>query len=620
MSRPSDHIDAGRDGFESRDREPRRPAGAASPATGAARIRRRVVAAVRTVWRQLTSMRVALLLLLLLAVAAVPGSLVPQRSSDPNGVAQYFKDNAQSAEVLDKLQLFDVYSSGWFTAIYLLLFISLIGCIIPRIAHHWAAVRGKPPVTPARLERLDAYSTVRLDARAAAAKGDVVAAARDLLRRRGYRAIVVDQGRRGLSVSAERGYLRETGNLVFHIAMVGVILSVGVLSGFGWHGQRVLVEGQTFVNGLVSYSSFNPGRFFDSSSLSPYKLRLDRFDVTYVEDNPNAAGQALDYAASVTVASPDGAEMQSVVRVNDPLRFAGNDVYLLGNGYAPVVTVRDPSGRAVFRDAVPFLPQDARLTGLGVIKVPDGLAEQVGMIGFFYPTAKTLDSGALTSANPDLNNPVLTLNVYTGDLGLDAGVPRNVYSLDTDALTQVAGRDLAIKPLRLQPGQTVDLPNGLGTVTLDEVPRYASFDIHSDPTQAPVFISAVLAILGLLASLFVPRRRVWVKAIPQVDGTLLVEYAGLARGEDPQLAAAVNDVQDAHAEAIASIVGEAGPGSAPDSSASPDSADAGAEATAAPGVDAAAGEASLAEDADELANAHTGTLNETGRTPEKPER
>ena len=103
-------------------------------------------------------MRTALVLLLLLAIAAVPGSIVPQRSADPNGVTQYFADNPDLAPVLDNLQLFDVYTSAWFSAIYILLFVSLIGCVIPRTKHHWKALRARPPRTPARLERLDATS------------------------------------------------------------------------------------------------------------------------------------------------------------------------------------------------------------------------------------------------------------------------------------------------------------------------------------------------------------------------------------------------------------------------------------------------------------------------------
>src|SRR6478752_8063503 len=117
-----------------------------------------VIGWLRWGWRQLTSMRTALVLLLLLAIAAVPGSLVPQRSSDPNGVTQYFTDNPDLAPVLDKFQMFDVYTSAWFSAVYLLLFVSLIGCIIPRTKHHFDALRARPPRTPARLNRLAGYT------------------------------------------------------------------------------------------------------------------------------------------------------------------------------------------------------------------------------------------------------------------------------------------------------------------------------------------------------------------------------------------------------------------------------------------------------------------------------
>ncbi|WP_146084363.1 cytochrome c biogenesis protein ResB, partial [Rathayibacter sp. AY1F6] len=48
-------------------------------------------------------------------------------------------------------------------------------------------------------------------------------------------------------------------------------------------------------------------------------------------------------------------------------------------------------------------------------------------------------------------------------------------------------------------------------------------------------------------SLFVPRRRVWIKATPAEDGSLRLEYAGLARGEDPQLVRTVRTVADRHA-------------------------------------------------------------------------
>lgn len=529
--RPSDHIDSVP---VEGDR-----AGVTQPRLGP-------VGYLRFFWRQLTSMKTALFLLMLLAVAAIPGSLVPQRTSDPNGVVQFRTDNPDLFPILDKLGVFETYSSPWFSAVYLLLFISLIGCIIPRTKHHFEALRARPPRTPARLSRLAGYRTITIDQTAGGTGGPSITAsaavesARAQLKRAGYRTEVF-----GDSVSAERGYLRETGNLIFHAALVGVLLTVGIGGGFGYTGQRVVVEGQTFTNVLGSYDSFNPGRWFDDSQLSPYSITLDEFTTEYEEKNQQALGQALDYTADVTTRTQGGDESTAQIKVNSPLAIGDSNVYLLGNGYAVDVTVRDANGDVAFRDTVPFLPQNANLTSQGVIKVPDAVPEQLGMIGFFYPSAVDTASGMLDSSYPDTLNPVLSLNVYTGDLGLDDGVPRSVYALDTVGLTEIAGADAETSAIRVSPGETADLPDGLGTVSFDDVKRFASLDVHHDPSQLWVLLFAGLSFAGLLTALFVPRRRVWVKARDTGSGIVL-EYAGLARGEDPTLERAVGDITRTH--------------------------------------------------------------------------
>jgi cytochrome c biogenesis protein len=550
-SRPADHIDS----IESEPDE----ASVAQPKLG-------FTGWVRFGWRQLTSMRTALLLLLLLAIAAVPGSLVPQRSSDPNGVTQYFSDNPRLAPILDGFQMFDVYTSAWFSAVYLLLFVSLIGCIIPRTKHHLEALRARPPRTPARLSRLAGYTERALPAEPGA-PGDAHAAidgAARQLRQAGYRVERYEL-RGEPSVSAERGYLRETGNLVFHTALLGVLVTVGFGGGFGFSGQRVIVEGQTFVNTLAAYDSFNPGRFFNDTSLTPYRLSLEQLDAVYETQNRNAIGQPIDFTAHVTVEGQGEKPVEQTVKVNEPLYTHGTDVYLLGNGYAPTITVRNPDGDVVFTDSVPFLPQDANLTSIGVVKVPDGLPEQLGMVGFLYPTQTELPSGAYTSSYPDLILPVLTLNVYQGDLGIDNGEPTSVYTLDPSKMEQLTGGATGVDSIELKPGETTELPNGLGTITFENsspdaaspdaptddysqsVPRFASFDVHHDPTQLWVLIFAALILAGLLVSLFVPRRRMWVKAVTRADGRVVLEYAALARGEDPGLEEAVTAFADRHA-------------------------------------------------------------------------
>ena len=546
--RPSDHVDSAAPAVSGDD------GGVTQPKLG-------FVGSLRFAWRQLTSMRTALFLLMLLALAAIPGSLVPQRTADPNGVVQYKSDHPQLFPVLDALQVFDTYTSVWFSAIYLLLFVSLIGCIVPRTKHHWQALRTRPPRTPVRLGRLAGYRSVPVDADALTAPATRASGATDaatslpsvdhavtramaLLKRSGYRV-----ERFGDSVSAERGYLRETGNLVFHAALVGVLVAVGLGGGFSYTGQRLLVEGQTFSNVLGSYDSFNPGRWFRQTDLQGYNLTLDKFTTTYEEKNLDALGQALDYSATVTSQEKGQAAKTSRIGVNDPLAVGGTNVYLLGNGYAMQVTVRDGQGNVAFQDVVPFLPEDANYTSTGVLKVPDAKPSQLGMVGFFYPTASKLSTGAFASAYPDAQNPLLTLQVYRGDLGLDSGVPQSVYSLDTSGLEQIAGRQSSTASIELKPGQTKTLPDGTGSITFDGVKRYVSLDVHHDPSQAYVAGFALLSTLGLLVSLFVPRRRVWVKAVPRrgaEHGEYDLEYAGLARGEDPNLERAVDDIARRH--------------------------------------------------------------------------
>ncbi|MEO8529337.1 MAG: cytochrome c biogenesis protein ResB, partial [Pseudolysinimonas sp.] len=414
--RPSDAID-----YEPSDSRP-----AENPRLGP-------IGFARFLWRQLTSMRTALVLLLLLALAAVPGSLVPQRSSDPNGVLQYQAKNPDLFKVLDSFGLFSTFSTPWFAAIYLLLFISLIGCIIPRARHHFEALIAKPPKTPARLSRLVGFTqaATTLDAETA------VLEARRVLKAQGYRV-----ERYGDSISAERGYLRETGNLVFHTALVGVLASVAIGGGLGYTGQRILLQDEPFTNVLADYDSFHPGTWFDQdASLSPFSLRLNHFDGVYSFES-DGVWHPRDFTASMSTRTPGGDWTPSILKVNSPLEIGGTQVYLQGNGYAPVVTVRDANGVEVFHQAVPFLAVDGNLTSAGVVKIPDGLSGQLGMRGFFYPDAYALPSGALASFSPMISdNALLTLTVYRGDLGLDSGANGNVYQLTTDGMQELAGID-----------------------------------------------------------------------------------------------------------------------------------------------------------------------------------
>ncbi|WAL41571.1 cytochrome c biogenesis protein ResB [Brevibacterium sp. BRM-1] len=504
-----------------------RPAGASGPAAPA---NLGVLGMARWAWRQLTTMRAALILLLILALAAIPGSLLPQRIQDPGRVTTYIQDNGQLGQVLDRLQLFDVYSSFWFSAVYILLMISLVGCVVPRSAQHWKAMRAKPPKAPRRLGRMPGYQEFALPE--GQAPQALLLQAQKRLKRAGYRTALAED-----HVAAERGYLRETGNLVFHISLLALVITMAAGSLFGYSGQRVLVEGDTFTNSLVSYDSFEPGSYYDSDRMPDFRLKLDSFDATFdTQAQGSQFGQPRSFLAKVTETS-NGASTQHELRVNEPIRINGTRVYLTGNGYAPVVTTRNAKGQVTFSGPVVFLPEDGNYTSRGVIKVPDAGKEQLGFGAVLLPTAGLNKDNELISTFAGLERPYLVMTAYKGNLGLDSGQAQSVYDLDTSEMEPIAGADGQPLRLEMSPGKTAQLPDGLGSITLDRIDKYVSLDVRHDPTQGFMLVFSVLLVAGLGLSLFVPRRRMWVRV---KDGR--VKVAALARGEDPRVQAAAADL------------------------------------------------------------------------------
>ncbi|CAN5760962.1 cytochrome c biogenesis protein ResB [soil metagenome] len=486
------------------------------------------------VWRQLTSMRTALLLLLLLALAAVPGSLVPQEGVDSLAVARFQIEYPALTPWLERLGMFSVYASPWFSAIYLLLLVSLVGCIVPRTAVYARALRARPPRAPSRLDRLPAYASFEIDA---ADAGDAVDGVDDLLQRaarvlrRGRFRVDVDPDPAGNGVGvvrAERGYLREAGNLVFHVSLVAVLVGVAVGSLWGYRGNAIVVEGRGFSNTLTQYDEFTAGALTDASSLPPFTVSLEQMTADF-QTGGAQVGQPKLFGAAGTVAAPGAAARDFDIAVNHPLEVDGTSVFLVGSGYAPVVTVRDGAGEVVTSGPVPFLPTDASYVSEGVIKVPDAQPSQLGMEGFFLPTAGRDADGVPISLFPEAADPALSLFVYAGDLGLDDGAPQSVYSLNTDDLQVIKGDDGKPERLLLQPGQRVRLPDGLGSVTFDGVAEFARLQISSTPLAWLPLAGLIVAVSGLLASLYVRPRRAWVRTRPAAGGRRLVEVALLDR-------------------------------------------------------------------------------------------
>ena len=469
-------------------------------------------------WRQITSMRTALILLLLLGVAAIPGSLVPQRTQNPIEVGEYFKNSPELAKWMDQFFLFDVYGSPWFSAIYILLFISLIGCVLPRTIEHFHSARALPPATPKNLDRMEHHTSW-------SAQGDELEKARAWFKSKHFRVLEKDG-----SISAEKGFARETGNLFFHLALILVLLGISFSSLFGMRGMAILNVGERFINTTTSYDSLNYGKLFNENNLSDFALTVEKFTAKYnvVTSSPE------DYTLDVKFAKGDLTQSElRTIKVNSPLKMGNTSIYLQANGYSPVVTVRDSKGNVAMQGPVPFLPQDSNLRSIGAIKVPDA-DPQIGFVGSFVPTYARSGADGAVSVFPEALDPRLLLAAWIGDLGLDSGVPQSVYRMDTSKMTQVGLKSL-------KPGETFTYPQG--SITFEGYFQWVNLEIVHDPGKNFALLGGIVAILGLLASLFTRRRRIWIR----VGKT--VEVAGLAKNAAPGL-----DVE--LAEFVAMVKGE----------------------------------------------------------------
>lgn len=485
----------------------------------------------RWLWRQLTSMKTALILLFLLAAVSIPGSYFPQRGTNPILVEQWITDYPRMGPIFDSVGLFDVFGSPWYSAVYILLFISLIGCVVPRLGVHYRAMRSQPPSAPKNLSRLGG-TTFEFE-------GDsevILENAVELLKKDHWRTVIGQDPDGTRWVSAEKGYLRETGNLVFHFSLILILVGVAIGGLFGWRGNVIVREGEGFSNTLTQYDAWGGGRLASADNLPEFSFTLDDFSVEFERGNAQEGAPRLFEATMVVDRAGEENPATHIVEVNVPLVVDSAKVFLVGHGYAPHLIVRDSNGQVVLDDPVVFLPQDGNFTSTGVVKVPDS-DPQLGFRGLFLPTSAITEELGPHSIFPAPDDVSVFLGAWSGDMGLDSGVSQSVYTLNVDEMTQ-----LGLESLRI--GQTWQLPDGAGSIELIGFERWASFQIASDPGKEIALIASVLALVGMSLSLFIQRRRVWVKVgrVSEVDAvneqgapsgvkidTVKVEVAGIAK-------------------------------------------------------------------------------------------
>ncbi|KUH82430.1 MULTISPECIES: cytochrome c biogenesis protein ResB [unclassified Mycobacterium] len=490
-------------------------------------------AVIRNTWRTLTSMGTALVLLFLLALAAIPGALLPQRSLNESKVNQYIAEHPTIGPWLDRLQAFDVFSSFWFTAIYVLLFISLVGCLTPRLIEHFRSMRATPVAAPRNLSRLPKHHSIET-----AAEPEALAATVSE-RLRGWRTTTRHNGET-TEISAEKGYLREFGNIVFHFSLLGLLVAVAAGKLFGYEGNVIVIAdgGPGFCSASpAAFDSFRAGNTVDGTSLHPICLRVNDFQADYLP-----TGQATSFAADIEYQA--GADLETGtwrpyhLKVNHPLRVGGDRIYLQGHGYAPTFTVTFPDGQTRTQ-TLQWRPDDQMTllsSGVHRFDPPGGTypdaderrKNQLAIMGLFAPTEQ-LHGTLLSSSFPALNDPAVAVDIYRGDTGLDTGRPQSLFTLDPRLIEQ--GRLTKKARVNLGAGESTRLDDGT-VVRFDGAVPFINVQVSHDPAQVWVLVFALTMMAGLLVSLVVRRRRVWIRISPAGPGTVTVELGGLARTDN----------------------------------------------------------------------------------------
>jgi cytochrome c biogenesis protein ResB len=415
-------------------------------------------------------MRTAIFFLIGVVAFVAEGSFVPQQNtSDPAKVQQFLSTNATLNAVFSHLgvPLTDVFVSPLFYVLLGSLYIALFACVV----------------------------------------------------RRG-RALLVRTWRH---YPRSPQYWGEWGSWLFHTSFFLLLVAVVWGKATGYQGLVTVVEGQSFTESRAGYDQLREGLLFNGQHAG-FTMRLDSFSATYA-----ANGEATDYVSNVTVFDGSREVEKKAIRVNDFLGYDGVNVYQQDYGWAPTIVVTNPQGQTVFDGPVQFSDAADQLgnksEGEGVLKVPDfgytipgaNTPIQLGARMVVFPDARVIpaigSNGAIdptqTQYGPGgftARNPVIELQLYVGDLGLDTGQPQNVNTLDTSRM-QPYFSDAHVVPVALGQSYPFVLPGPRGqnvqfTIAFPQLRQYSLFQVSKDSGVPLVYLTFFLVMTGLLTKLY----------------------------------------------------------------------------------------------------------------------
>ena len=427
-------------------------------------------------WRLLTSVDFAVVQIIFLGLLAAVGMTIRQL---PDFAFRSASDYAAEMDrihalydplfgtagvgALERLGVFQMFRSGWFSAGLLVLVVSIVVCTLDRVPRLWRSVSDVRVVQP------DPFYDPKLPDRAAM-DGVPAAGVRAALRRRGFRVREAVAADGTLHLNGDRHQYTKLATLLTHLGLILFLAAAGVSARFGDEQGLVVAEGES----LTVQPIGTPGLLL---------VKNFGFEAPGIE-----TGMASDFTTDLAVYR-DGQEIaRKTIRVNDPLSISGYTFHQNGFGAAPHLVVRDEGGRPLWDGKVPLVN-----------------------------SAGGLPYGTMGVPGRDLGLQVALERLADGQARIIAQ-PYRIVGVDADG--EEIGEFYA--PADLLKGERA-LNRQLGlSIELVDFNEYTLLIAKSDPGQALVWTAFALLIAGLVITFYFPRRRVWARVAP--DGRLALVW------------------------------------------------------------------------------------------------
>jgi len=447
---------------------------AAGPAAAKTGFMDRVDAALEGLWHLLTSMRVAMVLMILLAALCVIGSLVIQMTAEQSSNDALRADFLSMVRprfggwtnVMDTLGLFNIFNSVVFITLVTALMISITACSIHRVPGAWrTATKPRVDVGPGFFEHAPQRESIVVHASSAEALDRV----QGVLKKRHYRTLIADDGT--VHLYADRFRFMAFASLAGHVALLLILVGAIIGGRVGYRNQYFPVaEGTTVPTGTEA------------------GLQLQLIDFT--DSYYSTTGAPKDYTSQVVLLKDGQQVAAQTIRVNEPMTYNGATYYQRSFGPAVAVTVKDASGNVVFGEGVPLdrAAPDGSDRAAGVVQLPSG--EMLAVTGTDGTTDTVIQPGQVQVA---------------------------LYGSSASAATDAKIFDQG-KPQAL----------GAYTVTFDREAKYTVLSISRDPGQYLVWLGALMLFAGFTLVFLLPQRRVWARISSRGAGSVL-SVASLGR-------------------------------------------------------------------------------------------